>query len=397
MADTNTTPGPDFRNGFAIQDLPDGGSVAGRVDSEDAILVRQGDQLFAVGAYCTHYHGPLAEGLVVGDTVRCPWHHAAFDLRTGEAVRTPAFNPVSCWNVTQRDGKIFVTGKKEPQARPSVSGVQVGAAGPQRIVTLGGGAAGYAAADVLRRDGYQDSLVILSGDDAAPVDRPNLSKDYLAGSAPADWVPLRPDDWYRDNGIDLRLRTKVAAIDPRARDIETGGERVRYDRLLLATGAEPVRLSIPGADLPHVHTLRSLQDCRAIIKAAQTARQVVVIGASFIGLEVAAALRTRKLDVAVVAPERRPLEKVFGPEMGDFVRGLHEQNGVVFHLGDTAAAIEPRQVVLKSGGRLDADLVVVGIGVRPRVALAEAAGLKVDKGVSVNGYMETSAPDIFAA
>jgi apoptosis-inducing factor 3 len=392
--DDSSDKGPDLTRGVAPSDIPDSGLLQGHVGEDGVVLARVGDEFLAIGSACTHYSGPLAHGLRDGDTVFCPWHHACFSLRTGEALRAPALSPVACWTVEKRDGKIFVTVRKdEAPARQ----IKAGAAQPSAVVIVGGGAAGFAATEMLRRMKFGGRITMLSDDDAAPVDRPNLSKDYLAGSAPEDWIPLRPDDWYRDNGIDLRLNTKVTAVDVRAREVQTAGESFRYDRLLLATGAEPIRLPVPGGDLPHVHTLRTLSDSRAIIKAAQGARRVVVIGASFIGLEVAAALRARKLDVAVVAPEQRPLEKVFGPEMGDFVRGLHEQNGVIFHLGDTAAAIEQRQVVLKSGSRLDADLVVVGIGVRPRVALAEGAGLKVDNGVSVNGYMETSAPDIFAA
>ena len=239
---------------------------------------------------------------------------------------------------------------------------------------------------------------MLSNDDAPPVDRPNLSKDYLAGNAPEDWVPLRPDSFYSENGIDLRLEANVTGIDARSREVAlANGSKVPYDRLLLATGAEPVRLSIPGADQPHVRTLRSLADCRAIIERAKTARRAVVLGASFIGLEVAAALRAREIEVHVVAPEKRPMERILGPQMGDFVRSLHEEHGVVFHLEETASAIDGKQVKLKGGGMLEADLVVAGIGVRPRIELAERAGLTVDRGVVVDAYLETSAPGVFAA
>jgi NADPH-dependent 2,4-dienoyl-CoA reductase/sulfur reductase-like enzyme len=239
---------------------------------------------------------------------------------------------------------------------------------------------------------------MLSNDDAAPVDRPNLSKDYLAGSAPEDWLPLRPDEFYRDSAIDLRLKTEVAAIDPRARNVVLAdGKTLPYDRLLLATGAEPVRLPIPGADQPHVHVLRSFADCRAIIGLANGARRAVVIGASFIGLEVAASLRARNIEVHVVGLEQRPMERVLGPEMGDFVRALHEEHGVIFHLGDTVTAIDGKRATLKSGDVIEADLVVVGVGVRPRLALAEKAGLAIDRGVAVNAWLETSAPGIFAA
>jgi NADPH-dependent 2,4-dienoyl-CoA reductase/sulfur reductase-like enzyme len=239
---------------------------------------------------------------------------------------------------------------------------------------------------------------MLSDDAAPPVDRPNLSKDYLAGNAPEDWVPLRPDDFYAEQKIDLKLATKVVAIDTRARQVALGdGRTLPYDRLLLATGAEPVRLPIPGADQPHVHMLRSLANSRAIIDAAKGARRAIVIGASFIGLEVAASLRARDIHVHVVAPEQRPMERVLGPEMGDFVRALHEEHGVLFHLGDTVAAIDGQHAALKSGGALEADLFVVGVGVRPRLALAEACGLALDRGVAVNAYLETSVPGIFAA
>ncbi len=388
--------GPDLAQGIALADLTDGGKLAGHAGGKPILLVRRGNEIFAVGAQCTHYNGPLGDGLVVGDTVRCPWHHACFDLRTGEALHAPALSPVACWKVERQDGKIFVR-EKLPQPKPEPRGKPAGRA-PDRIVIVGGGAAGFAAAEMLRRVNYQGSIVMLSDDDAPPVDRPNLSKDYLAGNAEEDWVPLRPDSFYAKNGIDLRLKTKVAGIDVQGRKVQLAdGSTVAYDRLLLATGAEPVRLTIPGADQPHVHTLRSLADCKAIIENAKAARRAVVMGASFIGLEVAASLRARGLEVHVVAPDKRPMERVLGPQMGDFIRALHEEHGVVFHLEDMATAIDGKQVKLKSGGTLEADLVVAGIGVRPRIALAEIFGLAIDRGVTVNAYLQTSEPTIFAA
>lgn len=397
MADDQTLPtGPDLRKGIAATDLADGGMVAGHVGGDAVLLVHRGSEYFAVDALCTHYHAPLKDGLVVDHTVRCPWHHACFDLRTGEAVRPPAFASLACWVVEQRDGQVFVTGRRD-EARPARRSTAATSAS-ERVVIIGGGAAGFATAEQLRREGYAGNVTMVSDDDASPVDRPNLSKDYLAGTAPEDWVPLQPADFYRDHRIDLRLSTRAYSIDARAREVVLAtGDRLRYDRLLLATGAEPVRMTIPGGDKPHMHTLRSLADSRAIIGRIATARRAVVLGASFIGLEAAASLRARNLEVHVVDPGPRPMERVFGPELADFVRTLHEQHGVVFHMGDTASAITPTSVQLASGGILDADVVVVGIGVRPRLDLATQAGLAVDRGVIVNEYLETSSPGIYAA
>jgi NADPH-dependent 2,4-dienoyl-CoA reductase/sulfur reductase-like enzyme/nitrite reductase/ring-hydroxylating ferredoxin subunit len=385
--------GPDLTLGVALDDLPDGSMLVGHVGGSPVLLARRGDEVLAIGAECSHYHGPLGEGLIVDDTVRCPWHHACFSLRTGEALRSPAIDPVSCWRVEIIDGKAFVREKIEPRGRPAISATQ-----PDRVVIVGGGAAGFAAAEMLRREGFAGHIAMLSTDTAPPCDRPNLSKDYLAGSAPEDWIPLRAANFYADQGIDLQLKTEVGAIDPARREATLiDGRILRFDKLVLATGAEPVRLSVPGAGEPHVHTLRSLDDSRAIIAGAASAHRAVVIGASFIGLEVAAALRSRGLEVDVVAPEQIPMARILGPELGAFVCALHQEHGVRFHLGQTVAGIERRIVQLSGGSTLQADIVVVGIGVRPRVELARRAGLTVDGGVMVNEYLETSAPHILAA
>jgi apoptosis-inducing factor 3 len=384
--------GPNFEEGCEIQRLSDRGMLLGHAFGEAILVARRGDEIFAIGATCTHYGGPLAKGLMVGCTVRCPWHHAHFDLRTGEAIAAPALSDTSCWKIEKRAERFFVTGKmdKKPPRQPKSS--------PANVVIVGGGAAGNAAAEMLRREGYDGPVTLISTDEFLPYDRPNLSKDYLAGTAPEEWIPLRSADFYREQKIDTLTNRSVTLIDPKARRITLSDDRsLEYGALLLATGSEPVRLSIPGDELPHVCYLRALADSRRIIDKAEHAKRVVVIGASFIGLEVASSLRERKLEVAVVGRESLPLEKVLGCELGALIRETHEAHGVKFHLGRTPTAIRDRHVQLDDGTILDCDLVVVGIGVRPNTALAEKAGIATDNGVLVDEFLETSTPGIFAA
>jgi NADPH-dependent 2,4-dienoyl-CoA reductase/sulfur reductase-like enzyme/nitrite reductase/ring-hydroxylating ferredoxin subunit len=392
---TSAPGGPDLSGGLDLAQIADNAMVLGHVGPEAVLLVRRGEEIFAIGASCLHYHGPLNEGLVVGDTIRCPWHHACFSLRTGERLRAPALDPIPCWRIERQGNLVYVREKQEPAAG-AVPRPAAGAAGS--IVILGGGAAGNSAAETLRREGHTGRIILFSADASVPCDRPNLSKDYLAGNAPEEWVPLRPPEFYREHGIELHLGARVTAIDRTSRRLDLeDGSRHDYNKLLIATGADPVHLNLPGGDLPHVHYLRSLADSRAIIAQTATARRAVVIGASFIGLEVAAALRARQLEVHVVAPETIPMERVMGAEIGGLVRTIHEQHGVHFHLGTTAVAIDPRNVTLKTGEKLEADLVVVGVGVRPTLSLAEQAGLEINRGVVVDLYLRTSDPDVFAA
>ncbi len=386
--------GPDLgTEGLPVAELSDGAMRLGHYSGQPVLLVRKGAQVYGMGAACTHYGGPLDQGVFDGSTVRCPWHRACFRPDTGEAVHAPAIDPVPCYAVEQRGDRLFVTGTRSAAAARAPL-----TAAPASVVIVGGGAAGFAAAEMLRREGYQQPVTMISADDAGPYDRPNISKDYLAGTAPEEWIPLRPPDWYAGTRIDLLTQRRVVRLRPDERSVELDdGSRREYGALLLATGASPVKLDIPGAGLPHVHYLRTLADSRAIIGRATQARQAVVVGASFIGLEVAASLRTRNLEVHVVAPDAIPMQRVLGPDLGRFVRKLHDEHGVQFHLGQTLASIDERSVTLKDGTRLDADLVVVGIGVRPNVELAQQAGLRLDRGVVVDEYFRTSAPGIWAA
>ncbi|RQU74504.1 pyridine nucleotide-disulfide oxidoreductase [Burkholderia cenocepacia] len=394
MTGSDAASSPDLTQGIALDDLADGAMIEGHVGDAVVLLVRRGDELFAVGAQCPHYGGPLAKGLLVGDTIRCPWHHAAFCLRTGEMERAPALDGLPCWRVERRDGRAVVI-----DARPAAVPPALKAAGlPASVVIVGGGAAAIAAAVTLRQEGYPHPITLLSADAGPPYDRPNLSKDYLAGTAQADWLPLRAPSFYTEQRIDVRCNTRVARIDPAQRAVELAdGSRIEYGALLLATGAEPNRLNVPGADLPHVCVLRSRADCDALIARLKTARRCVVVGASFIGLEAAAALRTRGLDVQVVAPDPHPMGRVLGDALGDTIKALHEAHGVVFHLGATPARIGPDSVTLSNGDVLPADVVLVGIGVHPNVALAQDAGLAVERGVTVDRFLQTSASGIYAA
>ncbi len=393
MGETTTTlQGPDLEAGVPAESIREGRPLLGHAFGEAVLIARHGEELFAVGATCSHYGGPLAEGLQVGSELRCPWHHAAFELRTGEVRRAPAINALTCFNLEREGETVRVTGRRAPHVAVTKSG------GPSSVVIIGAGAAGHAAAETLRNEGYGGPITLLGADESGPYDRPNISKDYLAGSAPEEWIPLRGPESYRERKIELRTGVKVTRIDVERRAVMLeDGTRLPWGALVLATGAEPVRLDIPGADLPHVHYLRTLTHSRAIIARAKEARRAVVLGASFIGLEVAASLRARGLEVHVAAPESTPLQKVLGAEVGAFMRSLHEENGVVFHLGQVARQIEANAVALGNGERLEADLVVVGVGVRPALGLAEEAGLLLDRGVKVNALLQTSAPGVWAA
>ncbi|MFL5399262.1 MAG: FAD-dependent oxidoreductase [Myxococcales bacterium] len=383
--------GPDLSQWTEMSRIDATTPCGGQFGGEAVIACRVGNDVVAVGGSCTHYGGPLGEGLVVGDTVRCPWHHACFNLRTGEPIAAPATFPIARYRV-EREGNRFRIAEKLPDAE-----VPKGARGPRSVAIVGAGAAGFAAAEMLRRHGYEGSLTLVDPDPDASSDRPNLSKDYLAGNAPEEWIPLRGPEWFAEQRIE-KVKGRATALDAGKKRITVdGGKAVEAEAIILATGASAIRLPVPGGDLPHVFTVRTVSDARKIISAASGAKRAVVIGGSFIGLEVAASLRTRGLDVHVVAPEEVPMEKVLGRDVGQYVRRVHESHGVVFHLGRTPQSIDAGTVRISDGSTLPAELVVMGVGVRPELALAESGGLRVDKGIVVDRNLRTSAAGIWAA
>ncbi|HET9336303.1 MAG TPA: FAD-dependent oxidoreductase [Sphingomicrobium sp.] len=393
MSGNDELDGPDFSAGISLDDLAMNATIAGRVGNEAVLLSKFEDGLFAVSRSCTHYQADLADGLLNRGTVRCPWHHACFDLRSGRALRAPALDPLDTWLIEVDGNTAFVRRKLERKSTE-----QRHSQDPKRIVIIGGGAAGLACAHELRQLGFSGALTMLSADQDPPVDRPNLSKDYLAGSAPDEWMPLRPDSWYRENAIDLRLGCEVDRIDPKARRVYTRArDEIAYDRLLLATGSEPNRLTGNGFDDDAVLTLRSYANARAIAARVTAGKTAAVIGSSFIGLEAAAALRKRGVEVHVIAPEKMPFERLLGARVGLFLQALHERNGVRFHLGTSVTSFADSAVILADGQAVRADIVLVGIGVRPRTSLAVSAGMEAPAGIPVDAFLQTSVPDVYAA
>lgn len=388
--------GPDLAEGIALAEIERKRLVKGHVGSEDVLLCASGEDYFAVGASCTHYGVPLQDGLVVGETIRCPLHQACFSLRTGEALTAPAFDPLERYAVHIEDGRIRV-GKRQEKVKPAAASVDR-SRHPENVVIVGGGAAAFAAAEMLRRKGYDRELIMITEEADAPYDRPNLSKDYLAGTAPEEWIPLKPSDFYEDLSIKLRRNLRAEKLDARQRILHLDdGSTISFDRLLLATGAEAWRPSIPGAQSEGVHTLRSLTDCRKLIGGLEKARSAIVLGAGFLGLEIAASLRARGLAVTVVTPETQPMKRIFGATLAQYILDLHRSHGVEFQLGSTAVGVSRSEVALADATVLRADLVVLATGSRPRMELAVDAGLETGNGIRTDEFLETSAPGIFAA
>ena len=378
----------------ALQAVEPGGMAQVEVDGEKILLLRNGDAVHAVGATCPHAGGPLAEGVRNGDRIVCPWHKAAFCIRTGAVQDPPALDALPRYDVRVEAGRILLT-------RPAPAPAAPHAAPDERcFVIVGAGGAGAVAAQTLREEGFTGRVVMLDGANRVPYDRTVLSKYALSGRKGAEKSPLQTQSFYREHRIERRT-AEVARIDAKARRITCAdGTVLDYHAALLATGATPVLPSIPGAGLRHVHTLRSRADADAILAQAERSERAVVLGASFIGMEVAASLRERGLDVVVVGKEAAPFAKQLGEQVGRAFVGLHERQGVTFRLGREVASLEGdgcvSGVVLEGGERIAADLVVVGFGVKPATGYAEGLHRNDDGGLLVDATLR-AAPGLYAA
>jgi len=377
-------------------DLEDGVPIGVKVERKDVLVVRLGEQLCACGNKCTHYGAPLSDGLLTGKVITCPWHSARFDVTTGKALAAPALDDLPTFPVKVEEGELAVGPAQAPQA------TTIAAGGKQTIAIVGAGAAGNAAAETLRREGFSGRILLITAEPDRPYDRPNLSKDFLAGEAKPEWIPLRSEEFYAQQQIELLTNHRVAALDPGRRTLTfAGGQQLQYDQVLLATGGSPRTLDVPGAALEGSFVLRSLANSKAILAAAEQAKSAVVVGASFIGMEVAAALRQRKIEVHVVAHDSVPMARVFGERIGRFVQSVHQGKGVLFHMGTTPAQIvghgKVEAVALSDGTRIAADLVIAGVGIQPAVGFLQDTGLVEGGAIPVDGRLATKAPGVFAA
>lgn len=379
-----------------LSDISDGEMKEFEVGETPVLLTRVGGKCNAVGARCTHYGAPLVDGALSGDKIVCPWHHACFDARSGDLIEPPALDSLPNFPLRIEGDDIYIEMPERPEDRrtPEMSTKDHSADG-RTFVILGGGAAGYMAAQTLREDGFAGRILMITREDRPPYDRPNLSKDYLAGHAEPAWMPLRSEKFFIQNGIDIVREKEAINVDTAARTVTfQDGEELLFDSLLIATGGTPRKLPFQADSYKNVFVLRSFADTDAIIAEAQKGSRVVIIGSGFIGMEGASSLRKRGCDVTVVTPDEVPFAKILGPEIGKLFRDVHERNGVKFKFGRHASGFEGVEkitaVKLDDGERLEADLVVVGVGIKPATEMIEGVELQADGGVVTDDHLRVS-------
>ncbi len=371
------------------RDLQDGEMTTVLVGGKKVLLAKVDGQFYAAAARCPHWGGPLPEGTLHGPRLLCPWHKSVFDVRNGDLLEPPALDGIAAFRVRIDGEDVYVDRSEEPRRGRTMPMYACDpAADPRLVVVIGGGAAAAAAVETLRQECFIGRILLISPEDQWPYDRPNLSKDFLAGELDAKWLPLRSPEFYASHTIERRI-ARVTDLDVATRMITLDdGSTLKPAAVLIATGAQPRRLAVPGADLPGVFTLRSREDAEALIAAAGKAKRAVVVGASFIGMEAAASLVHRGLHVTVVGPGTTPFARTLGEEVGRVVQACHLEHGTHFALGRKVGRfvgdMVVRAVELDDGTPLDADLVVVGIGVRPATDFVRGIELDPDGGLPVD-------------
>lgn len=384
------------------QDLSDGQMTTVLVGGKKVLLARVAGRLYATAARCPHWGGSLPDGTLHEARLLCPLHQGTFDVRSGDLLEPPPLDGIAAFRVRVDGEDVYVDRSEEPSHGRTMPMYGCDPAADARLFAIiGGGAAAAAAVEALRQECFVGRILVISPEDHWPYDRPNLSKDYLAGEIEDKWLPLRAPEFYEENVVE-RVVGRVTQLDVPSRTVTfDDGTTLTPDGLLIASGARARRLNVPGADLPGVCTLRSWEDADAIISALANAPRVVVIGASFIGLETAAALAHRGLEVTVVAPQTVPFEHVLGAAAGGVVRAVHEEHGTRFALGRGVKSFlgdgtALTQVELDDGTRLDASLVVVGAGVEPATDFVSGLQRDRDGGLPVDEYLSV-APGVWAA
>lgn len=382
-------------------ELADGEMKQLSANGAEILLACVGGKFHAVGAHCTHYGAPLVEGVLSGERVVCPWHHACFNVTNGDIQEPPALDDLARYDLRVENDQVIVR-VPDGAADRRVPAMTSRDTNDERLfVIAGGGAAGYAAAQTLREDGFAGRVLLITREDHLPYDRPNLSKDYLQGNAEPEWMPLRSEDFFAEHDIEIIRNREIRHIDATQKTITfADDETLVCDALLLATGGEPRRLPFQSKTHENVFVLRSHADTDAIISAAAKGKRAVVIGASFIGMEAASSLATRGCEVTIVAPDSTPFERILGPQIGRLFQEIHEEHGIDFKLGRSVSGFNGETnvtaVILEDGELLDADLVVVGIGVKPKTDFLEGLMLHDDGGVVVDEHL-CAAEGVYAA
>ncbi|MDY7003931.1 MAG: FAD-dependent oxidoreductase [Cyanobacteriota bacterium] len=378
-----------------IQDVKDGEMQQVSVGKTKILLVNIDGQIKAFGSNCTHYGAPLAEGIISGDRIVCPWHNACFSTKTGELQQPPGLDNLPEYEVSINGENVMVSIPEETPFECTPPMAKHDPAVDSRVfVILGTGVAGLNAAETLRKEGFQGRVVMITASEKLPYDRTMLSKAYLQGETSENALPLRSEEFYQEHDIEILSNTRVTRVDAKTKSIPlTDSQTIEYDALLLATGCKAAKLDVPGAELENIFTLRDHQDAEKIVDAAENAKNAVIIGSSFIGMETAASLTQAGLAVAVISPESVPFEKILGTEIGEMFRKKHEDKGVCFQFGTKATEFKGNgkveAVVLEDGTTIDTDLVIVGIGVQPATDYLEGIELNSeDNSIPTNKFLQ---------